>query len=102
MIFLCKAGDIPLNGCKRHSRGRHPAMLLFNLDGRYYATDDSCTHGRASLSTGHIEDGQIFCPLHLGSFDITTGQPVEPPCDEPLKTYRLHLRDGGLYVETEA
>jgi nitrite reductase/ring-hydroxylating ferredoxin subunit len=98
MIFLCPAADVPTGGCRRHSRGRHGALALFNIDGRYYATDDRCSHGNASLSEGDIDEGVVYCPLHAGGFDIATGEPVHPPCDEPIRTHAVHLRDGGLYL----
>jgi nitrite reductase/ring-hydroxylating ferredoxin subunit len=98
MIFLCPAADVPRNGCRRISRGRHGAIALFNLDGRFLATDDRCSHGNASLSEGDIDEGIVYCPLHAGGFDIATGEAVHPPCDEPIKTYRLHQQDGGLYL----
>lgn len=98
MIFLCPAADVPLDSCRRHSRGRHGALALFNLDGRFYATDDRCSHGNASLSEGHVDDGTIYCPLHAGGFDIATGEPVHPPCDEPIRTYRVQLQDDCLYL----
>lgn len=98
MIFLCPAADVPLNGCRRHSRGRHGALALFNLDGTFYATDDRCSHGNASLAEGDIDEGIVYCPLHAGGFDIATGEPVHPPCDEPIRTYRLQLQEGGLYL----
>lgn len=101
MIRLCPASDVPLNGCRRHSRGRRGAIALYNLDGQFYATDDRCSHGDAFLSQGDVIDGVIYCPLHAGGFDIMTGEPVHPPCEEPVKTYRVQERDGDLYLEVE-
>jgi nitrite reductase/ring-hydroxylating ferredoxin subunit len=87
-----------LNGCKRISLGRRGEIAVFNLDGRFYATDDRCTHGAASLSRGEIDGGQIICPLHFGSFDIATGAPVDPPCDVSLRTYRLRIEGAELFM----
>jgi nitrite reductase/ring-hydroxylating ferredoxin subunit len=102
MLFLCAAADVPPEGCKRIARGRLPAIAVFNLAGRFYATNDQCTHGAASLSVGDIEDGQVICPLHFGAFNIATGAPTEPPCDTALATYRVTVVDGGLYIDEEA
>ena len=98
MILLCPAADVPLGGCRRHARGRHGALALFNIDGHFYATDDRCSHGKASLSEGDIDEGVVYCPLHAGGFDIATGAPVHPPCDEPIRTYSVQVQDGGLYL----
>ncbi len=101
MIRLCPTEDVPLNGCKRISLGRRGEIAVFNLEGRFYATDDRCTHGAASLSRGEIADGQIICPLHFGSFDIATGAPVDPPCDVPLRIYALRIEGAELFIEDD-
>ncbi len=31
-----------------------PPIALYNLGGQVFATDDTCTHGNASLSEGEI------------------------------------------------
>jgi nitrite reductase/ring-hydroxylating ferredoxin subunit len=99
--FLCPASAVPLNGCKRHARGRAGALALFNLGGRFHALDDRCSHGDASLADGDIDDGVIYCPLHAGGFDIASGEPVHPPCDEPVRAYTIIERDGGLWLESD-
>ena len=101
MIPLCNAADVPLNGCKKISRGRHPAIAVFNLEGEFFATLDRCTHGNASLSAGEVDDGQVICPLHFGSFDIRTGAPADPPCDVALRTLPVTLVDGQLFFDPE-
>lgn len=75
-------------------------IAVYHLHGRYYATDDTCTHEHASLSAeGMIEGEQVICSWHFGSFDIASGQPCASPCSEPLRTYPLTVRDGILHVE---
>lgn len=101
MILLCPADNVPLNGALRVSRGRHPAIAVFNLDGRFHATADLCTHGHASLSKGDIDDGEVTCPLHMGAFAIATGAPVAAPCTVPLRTYRVEIIDGGVWIDPE-
>ncbi|KQM14749.1 non-heme iron oxygenase ferredoxin subunit [Novosphingobium sp. Leaf2] len=99
MIFLCKAVDVPVGRAKRIARGRKPAVAVFEVGGVFHATADQCTHGTALLSRGKIIDGVLICPLHAGSFDLVTGAPVDPPCDEPLAVYRVELRDDGIYAD---
>lgn len=101
MIFLCPTSEVPSDGCKRHARGRKGALALFHVDGGFHALDDRCSHGDASLSDGDIIDGVIYCPLHAGGFDIATGEPVHPPCDEPVRRYAVVERDGGLWLDAE-
>jgi nitrite reductase/ring-hydroxylating ferredoxin subunit len=96
--LLCAASDVP-PGTARQVKLGDITLAVFNLDGDFYATDDTCTHGFASLSEGHIEDGIIECPWHRGAFDIRTGEPREHPCTTPLRTYQVTLRDGEVWAE---
>lgn len=64
-------------------------FALFNVEGGLQLTEDTCTHGFASLSQGELRGHTVYCPLHGGAFDITTGQPCELPCTLPIKRYRV-------------
>ena len=66
-------------------------IAIYNLDGKFYATDDICTHAYASLADGYVEGELIECPLHGGCFDIKTGKAMTPPVSEDLKTYELKI-----------
>ena len=74
-------------------------IALYNLDGVIYATDEICTHAHASLCEGDIDGCTIVCPLHFGSFDIPTGQAIDPPACEDLKTYKTKVVDGEIHVK---
>ena len=75
------------------------AIAIYNLDGEYFATDDTCTHGAASLSEGEIEGEEVICPFHLGSFNIRSGEAVVWPCVKAVRTYPVRVEEGMLYVE---
>lgn len=74
------------------------AILLANVDGQYYAIDDQCSHEDASLYNGALRDHCVECPLHGSRFDLRTGQPLEPPATEPVKTWPLEQQADGLYL----
>ena len=74
-------------------------ILLTNLDGKIYATDRICTHAAADLSTGILSEEGIRCPLHLSVFNLENGSPLNPPAEQPLKTYNVKVDNNGVYVE---
>ncbi len=75
---------------------------LYRVDGTYYATDDECTHGQSSLSDeGELEGARIVCGFHFGSFDVRTGEAIDSPCWEALKTYAVVERGGDLFLAVE-
>lgn len=78
--------------------GREP-LAVYNLDGEYFVTADTCTHGDASLSDGEVlSDGTIECPFHGGSFDIRSGRPCKYPCSIAIATYAVEIRDGRIFA----
>lgn len=79
----------------------HP-ILLANVNGRIYAVDDTCTHEDSSLSLGCLKGELVSCTLHGSRFNVCTGQPVEPPAEEPLTRYRVRIRDDLILVGPEA
>ena len=77
---------------------RNTAVCLINLDGTYYAVNDTCTHADASLSDGTIEGDILECPLHGGCFDIRTGAPAAIPVVTPIETYRVRIEGDAVQV----
>jgi len=75
-------------------------VAIYNLNGAYYVTDDTCTHENASLSEeGMIDGGNVVCGWHFCGFDIASGAATVSPCSEPLRTYVVKLVEGRIHVE---
>lgn len=97
-LQVCSASDVPENGAlKVEVEGL--TLAVFNLAGRFYVTDDQCTHGPGSLSEGEIDGEIVECNFHNGAFHIPTGRVEAPPCMVPLKTYRASVVDGRVMIE---
>lgn len=77
-------------------------IAVFNLDGRFYAIEDNCTHEDAELCGGQIDGDEIVCPLHGARFSIITGTVTGPPAYENLRTFAVHVANGRVQVNTEA
>jgi naphthalene 1,2-dioxygenase system ferredoxin subunit len=76
-------------------------VALYVVDGEFFATSDTCTHGQASLSEGYLDGHLIECPLHQGVFDIRNGEASGPPCVEPVRTYPVRIEDNVIFVGIE-
>jgi 3-phenylpropionate/trans-cinnamate dioxygenase ferredoxin subunit len=74
-------------------------LLLANVDGTFYATDDTCTHEDASLSSGSLHGDYVKCPLHGSRFSLRTGEPVEEPADEPVNCYPVRVEGDSVLVK---
>lgn len=74
-------------------------IAIYRVDGKFYATDDICTHEFASLCEGFVDGDIVECPLHAGQFHIPTGKAMSPPVTEDLKTFAIKLEGDDIYVE---
>ena len=74
-------------------------ILIANVDGVFYATDDTCTHEEASLSHGSLRGDLVKCPLHGSRFSLRTGEPLEDPAEESLRCYAVSVENGAVLVE---
>ena len=99
---LCCVDDLEENEVLQVELEGIAPLAVYRLSDGYFVTDDTCTHGAASLSDGEIEDGEIECPFHSGCFDIRTGRATEHPCTIPIKVYSVSLSDGGVFVDLSA
>jgi nitrite reductase/ring-hydroxylating ferredoxin subunit len=76
-----------------------PAVAVFNLDGAFYAIDDTCSHAESSLAEGYVEDGTVECILHFARFCIKTGAALSAPAVDPVRTYPVKVEDGVVLVD---
>lgn len=98
LVYLCDADEVPPDTARRAEPAGLPALAVFNLDGRFYVTDDRCTHGEASLCEGEIDGGEVECPFHQGTFDIRTGRATGAPCRVALRTWQVVMVDRRVHV----
>jgi 3-phenylpropionate/trans-cinnamate dioxygenase ferredoxin component len=76
-------------------------IAVFNLDGRYYAIEDVCTHEAETLSEGELEGEEIVCPRHGAHFSIITGEALSAPAYEPVATFRVRVEAGMVQLSDE-
>ncbi len=69
-------------------------IALFNIDGNYYAIDDTCPHRGGPLSEGFIEGEEVACPLHGSRFNIKTGEVLGPPARQGVAKYNTRVVQG--------
>jgi 3-phenylpropionate/trans-cinnamate dioxygenase ferredoxin component len=97
MIPAGPLADIP-DGEAIRIGGDSP-IAVFHVEGSVYAIDDTCTHQSASLADGWVEDCRVECPLHSVCFDLRTGEPDGLLTRVPVRTHRVVVVDGQVYVQ---
>lgn len=75
-------------------------ILVANIDGNYFAIDDTCTHAGASLSEGKMKGSTIVCGWHGAEFDCKTGKMSSFPVKiRDLKSYSVTTESGNIFLE---
>ena len=92
-----RVGDLAPGKMMRVEIAGRP-ILLANVDGRFCATADTCTHEDASLSGGSLRGELVKCPLHGSRFNVCTGRVMEEPAQEDLKTYPVRVEGDDILV----
>ena len=73
---------------------------VYNLNGRYCAIEDRCSHDDGPLCEGEFEadEGVAICPRHGARIEICTGRPLSLPAVLPVETFPVHVEDGLVKV----
>ena len=74
-------------------------IALFNVEGLFYAIDDTCTHRGGPLSEGVLNGREVTCPWHGAVFDVTTAEVLRPPAPREVARYNVRVVGGDIEVE---
>jgi len=74
-------------------------IALCNVNGRFYAIDDVCTHDGGPLDQGELEGDLVECPRHGAKFDVTNGKAVVLPAVRPVQTYPVEVQGDDVLVD---
>ncbi len=75
-------------------------IALFNVEGNYYALDDTCTHVGGSLSQGEVSATSVTCPWHGAQFELETGNVVRAPAQDSVGSYKVIVEGDEIKIET--
>ena len=74
-------------------------IAIFNVGGTFYAIEDTCPHAGGPLSEGQVDGAKVICPWHDAAFDLKTGEVVEPPAFEGVKSYKVVVEGNDVKIE---
>jgi glycine betaine catabolism B len=76
-------------------------VCIANVEGRYYAIGNVCTHMGGPLAEGKLEEHVVQCPWHGSRFDIRTGEVVRPPAIRPEPTYEVKEENNNILIKKQ-
>ena len=96
-VKVCKTSDVKL-GCGKSIDINGKPVAVFNVDGSYYAINDTCLHRGGPLGEGELDGKTVICPWHGWRFDVTTGANELVP-DLPTQKYEVKVEGDDVLVD---
>ena len=75
-------------------------IALFNVDGTFYAIDNTCKHAQGPLGEGICDGKVVTCPWHGWKYNVTTGINPENP-QVKVDKYEVQVEGEEVKVKTE-
>jgi nitrite reductase/ring-hydroxylating ferredoxin subunit len=97
-VKVCAVGDLAPGSAARVVVGDVP-VAVYNIEGSFYATSDTCSHEEASLSDGFIDEDIVECPKHGAMFHIPTGEVRSLPATRSVASFATTVEGDEVYVE---
>ena len=99
-VRVCKVSDIPDAG-KEVFEIEDRFVVVFHVDGRFYALDDECTHDGGPLGEGALHGFEIVCPRHGAKFDVRDGRVLAMPATHATPAYEVKVEGDDVFVKVE-
>ncbi len=97
-VKVAKASEIAPGEARAVEAGGK-RIALFNVDGTFYAIDDTCTHKGGPLSEGMVVDTEVTCPWHGAVYDVTSGAVLGAPAPRAVARYNVRVEGEDIEIE---
>src|SRR3974390_1719275 len=74
-------------------------IVIYKTTKGLFALEDRCSHEEFPLSESTPDDGVIECKKHGSRFDLESGSALTLPAVYPVKTFKVIVRDGSVFIE---
>jgi nitrite reductase (NADH) small subunit len=95
-VRAAKKDEVP-PGSIREFQLDGTTIALANVDGKFFAINNTCLHRGGPLGEGELEGKVVTCPWHGWQYDVTTGKVVLNP-SVGVDCYTLELRGDDIFV----
>ncbi len=96
-VKIASASELSPGQCKVVS-AEGTEVALFNVDGKFYATDNVCLHKGGPLGDGSLDGPIVTCPWHGWQYDVTNGSNTSNP-ELRVKTLKVSVNGTDVLVE---
>lgn len=99
MIRIGSTRDIPPGAGRAFNVGRYE-VAVFNIEGAFFAIENSCPHQGGPLAGGWMEGPLVTCPWHGWCFDVRSGKMTLGEFAR-VPRFEIEVRGDDLFVSTE-
>ena len=75
-------------------------VALFNVDGEFFAINNTCLHRGGPLGEGFLEGDVVTCPWHGWRYNVKTGMNVTIPTAK-VETYQVKVEGNEVFVAVD-
>ena len=95
-VRVIGVGDLPPGkGHVTEVNGRE--IAIFNVDGTFFAVDNTCAHRGGPLGEGELEGDVVTCPWHSWEYNVRTGISLTTR-SASVKTYEVKIEGNDIKV----
>jgi 3-phenylpropionate/trans-cinnamate dioxygenase ferredoxin subunit len=96
-VRVCAVSDLADPGKMIVTAGGR-TLALFRVGGRFWATDDRCTHDGGPLVAGRLDGHTVTCPRHGARFDVRTGAVLSRPASVDLAVHEVQVEGDDVLI----
>jgi nitrite reductase (NADH) small subunit len=99
-VKVAQTSDLsPGTGKVVQADGRN--IALFNVEGTFFAIDNTCTHRGGPLGEGELSGDTVECPWHRAHFNVKTGAVTSPPAGAGVRSFLVKVEGNDVLVEVD-
>lgn len=96
-VSVAKRADLEA-GTSRVIEVNGKTIALFNVDGTFYAIDNTCLHRGGPLGEGFLSGCIVTCPWHGWEYDVATGKNLMNPV-LAVACYPVRIEADDIHIE---
>ena len=99
LVKVASVNEIPSGTAKIvEVLGDH--IAIFNVNGKFYALNNTCLHRGGPLGEGFVNDGELTveCPWHGWVYSLESGETAFNP-GAKVRTYQVKVQGADLFLE---
>lgn len=99
-VKVAQTSDLsPGTGKVVQADGRN--IALFNVEGTFFAIDNTCTHRGGPLGEGNLSTDTVECPWHGAHFNVKTGAVTRRPALAGVRSFPVKVEGNDVFVEMD-